>query len=140
MYRNAQDFRTPSRRAIRRIASYVTDGATPKAGEKTSRPVPVLTEIALIPDQILTRADTAQRDDHERQQGGNQYAEQHPHAKHGEEEQGRQGRANEGLGSGAGKTQSVPLRCVFLLFRGFAIAAFAACAPLTTAYERQDRA
>jgi len=46
MYRNAQDFHTPSRRAIRRIASDVTDGATQKAGEKTSRPVFVLTEIA----------------------------------------------------------------------------------------------
>ena len=36
-YQNAQDFRSPSRRATRRIASYVTGGATPKAGEKTSR-------------------------------------------------------------------------------------------------------
>jgi len=48
MYRNAKDFRTPSMRAIRRIASDVTDGATPKAGEKISRPVSILTEIASV--------------------------------------------------------------------------------------------
>jgi hypothetical protein len=48
IYQDAQDFRSYSRRASRRIAGYVTAGTTQKTDEKTSRLVCHLTEIALV--------------------------------------------------------------------------------------------
>jgi len=47
IYQNAPDVHSPSRRVSRRRASSVTADATPKADEKTSRLVYLLTEIAL---------------------------------------------------------------------------------------------
>ena len=48
MCQDAQHLRSYSRRASRRIAGYVTAGATQKTDEKASRLVCHLTEIALI--------------------------------------------------------------------------------------------